>query len=87
MLTKLQLQTLQPSDLLNLIKYPLITEKSLQFYSDRCYTFIVDRSLEKAQIKMILENLFQIQIVRINTCILPTKFRRVRKTMGKKNRV
>jgi ribosomal protein L23 len=38
--------------LLNLIKYPSLTEKSINLYGDRQYTFIVDRSLSKLQINM-----------------------------------
>ena len=36
-------------DLLNLIKYPSLTEKSINLYSDRQYTFIVDKSLTKVE--------------------------------------
>ena len=32
-------------DLLNLIKYPSLTEKSINLYGDRQYTFVVDRVL------------------------------------------
>ena len=37
--------------LLNLIKYPSLTEKSINLYGDRQYTLIVDRHLSKLQIK------------------------------------
>ena len=36
-------------DLLNLIKYPSLTEKSINLYGDRQYTFIDDRVLTKTQ--------------------------------------
>jgi hypothetical protein len=36
---------LKLGDLLNLVKYPSLTEKSINLYGDRQYTFIVDRSL------------------------------------------
>ena len=45
-------------DLLNLIKYPSLTEKSINLYGDRQYTFIVDRSLTKTQLKYIIEKIF-----------------------------
>jgi hypothetical protein len=38
------LKTFQPSDLLNLIKYPLFSEKSMKLIQNGRYTFIVDRS-------------------------------------------
>ena len=69
-------------DLLNLVKYPSLTEKSINLYGDRQYTFIVDRSLTKTQIKFIIENIFNVKIIRVNTAILPVKKRRVGKSIG-----
>ena len=50
------------SDLLALIKYPLLTEKSINLYNDRQYTFIVDRSLTKDEIKFVIEKIFNVKI-------------------------
>ena len=72
------------SDLLNLIKYPSLTEKSINLYGDRQYTFIVDRSLTKTQIKYAIENIFNVNIINISTSILPPKSRRVGKFIGKR---
>jgi large subunit ribosomal protein L23 len=72
-------------DLLALIKYPSLTEKSINLYNDRQYTFIVDRSLTKIQIKYIIENIFNVKIISINTCILPIKTRRVGKFVGNRS--
>jgi large subunit ribosomal protein L23 len=71
-------------ELLNLIKYPSLTEKSINLYSDRQYTFIVDRSLTKTQIKFVLENIFNVTIINISTAMLPPKTRRVGKFRGKR---
>lgn len=71
-------------DLLNLIKYPLLTEKSINLYSDRQYTFIVARSLTKTEIKYAIENLYSVEILDVNTCTLPVKFKQVGKFSGKK---
>jgi large subunit ribosomal protein L23 len=73
-------------DLLNLIKYPSLTEKSINLYGDRQYTFIVDRVLTKTQIKYIIEKIFKVEISQVNTCVLPTKTRRVGKFTGKRSR-
>jgi large subunit ribosomal protein L23 len=72
-------------DLLNLIKYPSLTEKSINLYSDRQYTFIVDRSLTKTEIKYIIEKIFNVSIISVNTCILPSKTRRLGKFIGKRS--
>lgn len=71
-------------NLLNLIKYPLSTEKAINLYNNRQYTFIVARELTKTQIKYILEKIFEVKITSINTCLLPTKSRRVGRFIGKK---
>jgi len=71
-------------DLLNLVKYPSLTEKSINLYGDRQYTFVVDRSLTKIQIKYIIEKIFNVNIIQVNTSNLPVKTKRVGKFVGKK---
>lgn len=71
-------------DLLNLVKYPSLTEKSINLYGDRQYTFIVDRMLTKTQIKYIIEKIFDVEILQVNTCTLPVKSRRVGRFSGKR---
>lgn len=73
-------------DLLNLIKYPSLTEKAINLYGDRQYTFIVDRSLTKTQIKYVLEKIFNITIIKVNTCNLPIKTKRVGRFIGKRSK-
>jgi len=73
-------------DLLNVIKYTSLTEKSINLYGDRQYTFIVDRVLTKTQIKYIIEKIFKVEISQVNTCVLPTKTRRVGRFTGKRPR-
>lgn len=55
------------------IKYPIITEKSTGLFEKNQYTFLVDRSLDKNIIKQSIEFLFNVEIVKINTCLLPKK--------------
>jgi len=71
-------------DLLSLVKYPSLTEKSINLYGDRQYTFVVDRSLTKIQIKYIIEKIFNVNIIQVNTSNLPVKTKRVGKFIGKK---
>ena len=72
-------------DLLKLIKYPSLTEKSINLYGDRQYTFIVDRTLTKTQIKFVIESIFDVSITKVNTAVLPTKKRRVGKSIGNRS--
>jgi large subunit ribosomal protein L23 len=52
----------------NLIKTPIITEKSyIGMFKNRQYTFDVDSRLTKPQLKKLFETLFEIQIIGINT--------------------
>lgn len=72
-------------DLLSLVKYPLITEKSTILYGNRQYTFLVDKSLTKIEIKYVLEKVFNVTITGVKTCILPMKTRRVGRFLGKRS--
>jgi len=68
----------------NFIKTPLISEKSMSiFMKDSKYTLIVDKILKKYEIKFILEKLFNFKIIKINTIILPIKFKSINKKKGK----
>ena len=72
-------------DLLSLVKYPSLTEKSINLYGNRQYTFIVDRSLTKIEIKYIIEKIFNVTILSVNTCVLPIKTKRIGRFRGKKS--
>lgn len=71
--------------LLNQIKYPLLTEKALSLCDNRQYAFIVDRALNKLDIKYALENMFNVTIISVKTCHLPIRIKRVGKFSGKKS--
>jgi large subunit ribosomal protein L23 len=64
------------------IKYPLITDKATRLLEKNQYTFIVDSSSDKTNIKQSLEYLFNVKIIKINTCQLPKKQKRVGKFIG-----
>lgn len=69
--------------MIDLIKYPIITEKSCRLIEKNKYTFDVDKKLTKPQIKKILENLFKINIISVNTHLPPIK----KKTLRSKTRI
>ena len=66
----------------NIIKYPLITDKTTRLLEKNQYTFIVDRSSTKVTIKNTIEYLFDVKVTKVNTCHLPRKEKRVGKYMG-----
>jgi large subunit ribosomal protein L23 len=71
-------------DLLLLIKCPLITEKSVNVHGNGHYTFLVDKSMTKIEIKYAFEKIFNIKIIKIGTLRLPIKTKKVGKFIGKK---
>ena len=73
--------------LTDLVKYPVITEKSyVSLFKNKQYTFDVDLRLSKPQIKKLFENLFQVNVISINTHIPPRKKMRVGSSQGYKPR-
>lgn len=79
--------TLQKTSLfknsVDLVKYPVITEKTyFALYKNSQYTFDVDKRLTKTQIKKLFENLFNVDVVAVNTHIPPRKKVRIGITQG-----
>jgi large subunit ribosomal protein L23 len=67
------------------IKCSLLTEKTLGLYKDKnLYSFLVYRHLNKKEIKAALQELFEIRIKKINTCLLPIKFRKINNLKGRR---
>lgn len=71
---------------IDLIKQPLTTLKTSQLFEKNQYTFLVDPKLSKPDIKKAIEFLFNVKIIKINTCNLPKKTRRVGQFRGVKPR-
>jgi large subunit ribosomal protein L23 len=71
--------------ILGFIKYPLLTEKSFKLFEKEQYTFLVDKNLKKDEMKYAFEKIFNVKIIAINTLILPPKYQRVGKYLGKKS--
>ncbi len=53
-----------------LVKQPVITEKSLQLAQiQNAFTFVVDRGATKEQIKDLVEKLYKVNVVSVNTIV------------------
>lgn len=65
-----------------IVKYPIITDKATRLLENNQYSFIVDRYSDKSSIKFAIESLFNVKVVKINTCRLPRKQKRVGKYIG-----
>jgi large subunit ribosomal protein L23 len=64
------------------VKYPIITDKATRLLENNKYSFIVDRYSDKLTIKAAIEYLFNVKVTKINTCRLPRKKKRVGKYLG-----
>ena len=64
------------------IKYPLITDKATRLLENNQYTFIVNPHSDKITIKAEIEYLFNVKVIKVNTCHLPRKKKRVGKYIG-----
>lgn len=65
-----------------IIKYPIITDKATRLLENNQYSFIVERSSNKSTIKARIEYLFNVKVIKVNTCCLPRKQKRVGKYIG-----
>ena len=65
-----------------IIKYPLITDKTMRSLENNQYSFVVDRYSDKMAIKDSIEFLFNVKVSKVNTCRLPRKKKRVGKYIG-----
>ena len=61
--------------MIELVKCPVVTEKSVGRLEKNQYTFDVDLKLTKPQIKRLIEELFQVEVMAVNTHRPPVKKR------------
>ena len=68
----------------DVIKKPVVTEKSMQGMSDKKYTFLVHTEANKTMIKEAVENMFPgTKVLKVNTMNLEGKTKRRGTTFGK----
>ncbi|MCC5639435.1 50S ribosomal protein L23 [Nostoc sp. CHAB 5844] len=76
---------IDPRDLPDLVRRPIVTEKATILMEQNQYTFEVVLKATKPDIKAAIEDLFQVKVVKINTATQPRKKRRVGKFIGYKS--
>ena len=74
------------SSSIDLLKYPITTAKTISLLENNQYTFLVDPKLTKPNIKKAIEFLFDVKVIKINSCNIPRKKRRVQQFVGSKPR-
>nr|QCI08431.1 ribosomal protein L23 [Ptilothamnion sphaericum] len=68
----------------NIIKYPIITDKTSKNIEDNIYWFAVDKKSNKTDIKKAIEYIFDVKIKKINTLNKAKKKKSVGKFQGYK---
>lgn len=71
----------------DVIKAPIITEKSAALAQNNVITFSVDVNANKTQIKQAVEKIFDVKVESVNTVNVKPKKKRVGRYVGKTNRV
>ena len=77
---------LEQKSVISLVKYPILTEKTIRLIEQNQYSFAVDSKADKSAIKFAVEQLFNVKVVSVNTSLMALKKRRVGKFIGKKAR-
>jgi large subunit ribosomal protein L23 len=73
-----------PRLLIDLIKYPIITDKATRLLEANQYSFATDPKADKYEIKSAIEYLFEVKVTSVNTYNTPRKTRRIGKFVGNK---
>ncbi len=63
--------------MIDLVKRPVLTEKSVRLIENNQYTFDVDPKLTKPQIKKFIESVFNVNVLGVNTHRPPRRKRRL----------
>lgn len=73
-------------DARDIIKRPVITERSMDILNDRKYTFEVDVRATKTQVKNAVEEIFGVKVEKVNIMNYKGKFKRMGRYTGYTNK-
>ncbi len=71
----------------DVIRAPVVTEKSTVAQEENKYTFKVAQDSTKQDIKIAVESLYKVKVEKINTIILKGKVKRFKGRLGKRSDV
>ena len=60
-------------DVISILKYPVISDKTTRLLETNKYTFMVDRRANKVTIKKVIEYVFDVNVTNVNTLMTPRK--------------
>ena len=64
-------------NILDIVKYPILTEKTIRLIEQNQYSFAVDSKADKSSVKSAVEQLFDVKLVSVNTSLMRLKQRLV----------
>lgn len=64
-------------DARDIIKRPVITERSTDLMADKKYTFEVDLKANKTQVRKAIEEIFDVNVAKVNILNYKGKFKRM----------
>jgi large subunit ribosomal protein L23 len=70
----------------DIIKRPVITERSSEVMEEKKYTFLVDTRANKTQVKHAIEEIFGVDVEKVNIMNYKGKFKRMGKHAGYTNK-
>ena len=68
--------------MLGMLKYPVTSDKATRLLELNKYTFMVDKRANKFTIKKIIEYIFDVDVINVNTLMTPRKKRTVGRFAG-----
>lgn len=69
-------------DARDVLKRPVISEKSVGLLEDNKYSFWVDKAANKIEIKHVVEKMFKVKVVDVRTINIKGKMKRVGRSQG-----
>ncbi|MFZ5897678.1 MAG: 50S ribosomal protein L23 [Bacillota bacterium] len=66
----------------DILRKPLVTEKSMSLTGENKYSFLVDPKANKTEIKRAVEEIFKVKVIKVNTIRQAGKARRRRNIVG-----
>jgi len=60
-------------NVISILKYPVISDKTTRLLETNKYTFMVDRRANKVTIKKVIEYVFDVNVTNVNTLMTPRK--------------
>lgn len=66
----------------DVIRKPIVTEKSVALMEQNKYTFVVDKRATKTEIKHAVEKVFNVKVINVATMNMKGKLRTMGKTQG-----